>query len=137
MKLELHDTPETDKILKRIALVTTVIIGLGLSAGTIRGCMNDIDEGWATHSEVHEIDRASMYQHLEEVEATPYAMKHDINVVLDVMRQEQIDDAQNEIEEIEDKEDLGLATPSDIRKKSRLQKDIVKYKSKLIKKDTQ
>lgn len=54
-----------------------------------------------------------------------------------MMIEEQISDAQEEIWTIEDLEDAGTATPADLRKKQRLEQSIERAKKKCLPEDTQ
>lgn len=75
--------------------------------------------------------------HTTEAELVQYSEEHmanktDVNHVVNLMVDEQIMDAQTQIEDLEDKVDAGEATPADIRKIQRLGRDIAKYKRNYV-----
>lgn len=131
MKVELHQTPKVDKWLKRAAIMVAFLASMGAATATLKSCAKDIDESWATHAEVRIIDNASMYQHLEEQKVIPYAKSSDISHVVNVMLDEQIDDATMEVEKIKMLETRGVATPEDLMDKERFEKAIIKSKTKI------
>lgn len=123
-------TIKTERIAKLITIYG-VAIGLIFAGGV--WFSNFIEPYWATESEVIVIDKASMEAHTAELEAAPYAMKSDVNSILNAMIDEKIKDATNEIKTIEDMEDQGIASKTDIRTKKRLEKDIELYEKEYIK----
>ena len=131
MKVELHSQPNIDKWLKRSIAFLALLASMGAATATVRSCSEFVDESWTTHAEVYTIDNASMYKHLEEEAVKPYAMQSDIKSIQKEILQEQIEDAESEIEQIEDKVDLGIAEPIDIRHKTRLEKYIKKKRKDL------
>lgn len=120
-----HDNTRFDLALKRG--VASVVI-LGAFASTIL-YMSAI---LATETEAKEFAEKVMAEHIEEVKNTPYAMKADINLIINMMVQEKIQDAQNDVQEIDDKVIDGTASPSDLKKRSRLLKDIANYEKEKV-----
>lgn len=120
----IEENPKLDLLLKRIAGIAAAVVAVG----TLFVWTSDFfDPMHATEAEVLEIDAASMEEHYKELDETPYAMTYEIYHVANMMVDEQINDAMNEIEQIEDMEDEGIATPADTRKKHRLLNDIETY----------
>lgn len=73
------------------------------------------------------ISKALMEKHLAEIAGVPYAMKSDIDGLRRMMIREKIKDAGNDIQEIDDKIIDETTTPSDLKKRNRLLKDIEQY----------
>lgn len=90
------------------------------------------DPWYVTELEVVEIDETSMKQHTDEVSQIPYAMKNDVSHLENVMIDEQICDAQSEVDAYEDAEADGTATPADSLDKKRKEKYVERRKGKII-----
>ncbi len=131
MKVELHQEPKVDKWLKRGIGVLALVASLGAATATMRSCGEFVDESWVTQKEVILIDNASMYTHKEEIQQQKFATSTDINHVVNVMIDEQIDDASLEIEKIDYLVARGAATPEDLEDKKLLKKAIIKSKGKI------
>jgi len=67
--------------------------------------------------------------HYQEMAKEVFVKQSDVNHIINMMVDEQVGDAENEKRDLEDRQDLGeTLTASEIRKISRLEKDITKYK---------
>lgn len=113
---------KTDSIIKKV-LIYGAAIGMMISAiAWTRNFGNAyVDPLVATEKEVKEI-----------IDKEPLAQKDDVWHVLNTMVDEQIGDAKEEIEYIEDKQDLNKASPQEIRKKERLEKDVKRFEKNYL-----
>lgn len=117
------------KVAKLVA-VYGIAVGMIFTGGV--WFASTLDPYIATEEEVLYIDSMSMKEHKNDVDNRPYAMKDDVNHLLNAMIEEKIKDAENDIKAIEDREDDGVATSRDLRKKERLLKDIEEYKEEFV-----
>jgi 3-keto-L-gulonate-6-phosphate decarboxylase len=125
---EWHSDHGIDVTLKR-GVSAVVILGACLS------CLFWLSATLATEDEAHVMDVDAMDQHLTEIAGVPYAMKSDIDVLADMMVNEKIKDASEDVQEIDDMIIDETAEASDMKKRSRLLKDIRDYEKELSDRD--
>ena len=130
MKIQFHETARIDRLIKIWGGVAAALAATFVCFTYINAIA---DPYWVTEEEVISIDKYSMLEHEKEIEKVPYAMKDDINHIINSMVNEKIKDAQNEILELEDKEDTkGELSAAERRKIQRLENDIADYEKELV-----
>jgi hypothetical protein len=120
-----HDDSIIDKWLKR-GVSTVVILGAIIPFTLWASSMI------VTDAEAQAMVKQAIDQHIEQQNAIPYAKKSDINMLVNMMVSEKIRDAKNEIQEIDDMIIDNTATPADLKKRSRLIKDIEDYENEKV-----
>ncbi len=120
-----HENTRTDVILKR-----------GVSSVVILGAVTTVFLWFsailATEVEAKEVAEQVLKDHVAQTNDAQYAKKADINLIINMMVDEKIQDAQNDVQEIDDMIIDGTASPSDLKKRSRLLKDITAYEKEKV-----
>lgn len=130
LRVIFHDDPATNQKLQKWVSILSILGMLG--AGLI--WFSPIADSWnTTHAEAKEMDTQTMNEHNKAIEAVPYAMQSDVNHAVNLMVEEQITDAEEDIKGLEDKEDLtGDLTAQERRKLLRMRNARDKYPNKYL-----